>query len=252
MLIEALPAFSDNYIWLLSDQHCNAVVVDPGDATVVIAALSERNLQLSGVLITHHHFDHTGGVQALLEHASVPVIGPEASPFEHINRIVTEGECIPVLDRMFQVIKVPGHTLDHIAYYDAKGGHLFCGDTLFSGGCGRVFEGTFEQMQSSLSKLRELPEDTRVYAAHEYTANNLKFALAVEPDNTQLAARVAEVRQLRAVNTPTLPTTLGVEKATNPFLRWDSPAVIAAANSRRQGASNESIFQVIREWKDSF
>lgn len=252
MLIEALPAFSDNYIWLLSDQHGDAFVVDPGDATVVVSALSERNLKLAGILITHHHFDHTGGVQALLELASVPVIGPEGSPFEHINRIATEGECIPVLDRLFQVIKVPGHTLDHIAFYDPKGGHLFCGDTLFSGGCGRVFEGTFEQMQSSLTKLRELPEETRVYAAHEYTANNLKFARAVEPDNTELAARIEEVTQLRALNTPTLPTILGLEKATNPFLRWDSPAVITAANSRRQGASNESIFQLIREWKDSF
>jgi len=252
-MLEIVPvkAFKDNYIWTLRDGK-RAAVVDPGDARPVIDYLAREKLELVAILATHHHADHVGGIPELLERGRVPVYGPRGEPIESLTRAVGEGDTvtIPELDVSFAVLDIPGHTRAHIAYYGAD--CLFCGDTLFACGCGRVFEGTPEQMYASLEKLRALPDSTKVYCGHEYTLANIGFARSVEPGNEALGAREARDRRLREAGKPTLPTTLGDEKATNPFLRCLEPAVVESANKYlgARAADPVRVFAAIRDWKN--
>lgn len=218
-LLLPIPAFSDNYIWLLAGDG-KAWVVDPGEAAPVLAALHTRKLTLAGILITHHHPDHTGGVKALLKDFPVPVFGPENSPAANlIDNPLKDKESIRIGTWQFSVITIPGHTLDHVAFYCAAEKILFCGDTLFSAGCGRVFEGSYEQMYQSLSKLAALPDDTKVCCAHEYTLSNLRFAVTTEPSNQDIINYQKQCEESRKKSLPTLPSSIGLEKRINPFLR---------------------------------
>lgn len=262
MEIIALRAFSDNYIWALR-QGNDVAVVDPGEAKPVLDYLKQSNGRLCAVLVTHRHADHIGGIAEILQHSEllsrpgIPVYAPRAEQdkITMLTHALSEGDTVsvPELGVDFKVLDVGGHTLGHIAYYAP--GVLFCGDTLFAGGCGRIFEGTPEQMWHSLAKLAALPGDTRVYCAHEYTQSNLRFALVVEPGNAALQARNGEVARLREADQPTVPSTIAVERDTNPFLRWESPEVVAAARKYRQNASlfkPVDVFAAIREWKNEF
>lgn len=247
-----IPAFKDNYIWLLRSGAA-AVVVDPGDAQPVLDVLEHEGLSLSAILITHHHPDHQGGVDALLARHHAEVFGPAAESITGLTQPLQGGETIriaaPALE--FQVLAVPGHTLGHLAYYGA--GCLFCGDTLFGAGCGRLFEGTPAQMAASLARLAALPDETAVYCAHEYTELNLRFALQVEPGNRCLRSRVDEVAVARAKGLPTIPSTIALEKASNPFLRCHEAEVVAAARARTPGAvSAVEVFAALREWRNGF
>lgn len=247
-----IPAFKDNYIWLLR-KGASAVVVDPGDASPVLEVLEREGLTLTSILVTHHHNDHQGGVAELLAHYPAEVFGPATESITGISQPLRGGETINLasLGVGFRVLAVPGHTLGHLAYYGS--GALFCGDTLFCAGCGRLFEGTPLQMHESLSQLMKLPDQTAVYCAHEYTEANLRFALAVEPGNRQLRRRVDEVAVARAKGLATVPSTMELEKATNPFLRCTEPEIVASAQTRVAQAHNEAeVFTVLREWKNSF
>lgn len=253
--VRPVRAFSDNYIWLLEDATGKAVVVDPGQADPVNAALAADELTLSAILVTHHHFDHTGGVASLASTWGCPVYAPENPAIDAVTHRVAAGDSVEVLDCHFEVLAVPGHTLDHIAYFQAGDAPLlFCGDTLFAGGCGRVFEGTFPMMFESLQRLAALPDNTRVYCAHEYTLANLAFAEAVEPGNTDLLARMAHARALREENTPTVPSLLSTERLTNPFLRCSQTGVVQGlSNAGRSGGGRaQDRFAELRKWKDSF
>ena len=255
MNLVALPAFADNYIWMLHDGR-DAVVVDPGDAAPVLAALDSMSLRLVGILVTHHHADHVGGVDALRSRLEGPVYAPaaEVTPEPHVP--VCGGDVVELLARRFTVIDVPGHTAGHIAYLQLDGGDtplLFCGDTLFSGGCGRLFEGTPAQMHDSLSRLASLPGGTQVCCTHEYTLSNLRFAAAVEPRNAELLAHTALCQTERAAGRPTLPSRIALERQINPVLRCAEPTVMEA--SLAQGASGRSgpeVFAALRRWKDNF
>ena len=253
MRIHAVPAFSDNYLWLIEDGG-KAAAVDPGDAQPIEAALAERGLVLTAILATNHHGDHVGGIEALVSHWKCPVFGPAGESIPRITQKLVEGDAIevPGIGAAFSVLDVPGHTAGHIAY--VGDGVAFVGDTLFACGCGRLFEGTPEQMARSLRKLATLPAQTRAYCAHEYTMANIKFAEAVEPGNARLAARKAIDAAKRARGEPTVPTTLGEELATNPFLRCTEPEVIASAerHSGRKLGDAVAVFAEIREWKNTF
>ena len=256
--ITRIPAFSDNYLWLI-DNGVSAIAIDPGDAQPIIAELAAKQLRLDYILTTHHHADHIGGVAELQKRFNVQVIGPDSSHIPQVTRTVTDGEQIELLGLVIDVIAVPGHTLDHMAYFIANpnplnGPQLFCGDTLFAGGCGRLFEGSPAQMRHSLSKLKQLPNETRIHCAHEYTQANLNFALAVEPNNADLIQRITSVNLLRKNHQATVPCELAEELATNPFLRYDKPSVIAAAANRLQQSSlsADEVFATIRQWKDNF
>ena len=255
MNLIALPAFDDNYLWLLHDGQ-QALVVDPGDAAPVRAALERLGLRLASILVTHHHGDHTGGVAALRDATGAAVHGPARERIPEPFTPLAGGDTLRVLGVDFRVIDVPGHTAGHIAYFaaDVDGAPLlFCGDTLFSGGCGRLFEGTPAQMLASLDALAALPPATRVCAAHEYTLGNLRFAQAVEPDNAALARHVAHCESLRAAGLPTLPTTLATELAINPFLRCTAPAVQSAALAHdAPDTAPASVFGALRLWKNTF
>ena len=248
--ISLIPAFKDNYIWLLT-QGNRAFVVDPGDAAPVLARLETDGLRLEGILITHHHADHQGGIAELKARYPVEVFAPAGESITGVTRPLSGGESIDVLGQSVVVMAVPGHTLGHLAYHAT--GALFCGDTLFGAGCGRLFEGTPAQMSASLDSIANLPDDTRIYCAHEYTEANLRFALAVEPENSALQQRVVEVAALRAVGLPSVPSTLAEEKATNPFLRCAEPAVIdAGLQHAAVNRSKTAIFSAIRGWRNNF
>jgi len=254
--VRPVGAFSDNYIWLIDSPRAQGrlVAVDPGDAAPVLAELQRSGASLAAILLTHHHPDHIGGVPELLHHAAVPVIGPDDARIA--QRTLTVGDrdpCdLPDLGLSFEILQVPGHTLSHIAFWGH--GALFCGDTLFSAGCGRMFEGTPTQMSASLTKLRNLPPDTRVFCGHEYTAANLRFALTVDPRNSAALEYQARVERVRAKGDPSLPSTMALELQVNPFLRCDAPAVVAAAEVHAGKSLNgmAEVFGVLRTWKDQF
>ncbi|CAB3787174.1 hydroxyacylglutathione hydrolase [Pararobbsia alpina] len=270
-----VPAFEDNYIWVMTDGH-SAVVVDPGDAAPVESWLREHGVKLIAILLTHHHADHVGGVATLLRTFSgpegIPVYGPAAESIPVVSRALKGGDTIELDEPYgeFAVLDVPGHTRGHIAYVQHAGGdgapHLFCGDTLFASGCGRLFEGTAAQMLASLDSLVALDDDTQVHCAHEYTLSNIRFALACEPANPDLQAWSIRARELRDLGRPTLPTTIGHEKRVNPFLRADQSSVrehvLASASARgANGSSGMSeagsidrlgVFAAMREWKNTF
>jgi len=252
-----LPALADNYIWLLHDGQA-AWVVDPGDAAPVLACLKELALQLQGILLTHHHADHTGGVPALRQATGARVYGPAGEEMPEPLRRVAQGDSIEALGLRFEVLDVPGHTAGHVAYFAsglADGPLLFCGDTLFSGGCGRLFEGTPAQMLTSLDQLAGLPDDTRVCCAHEYTLSNLRFARTVEPGNAELAAYQARCEALRAAGQPTLPSQLALERTINPFLRVREPAVRTAVAAQSGGSDcgdAVTTLAALREWKNRY
>jgi hydroxyacylglutathione hydrolase len=254
MRVVPIPAFEDNYIWAIHDDaHC--VLVDPGDAEPVFEWLTQTRLRPVAVLVTHHHSDHVGGIASLqASFNGLSVYGPESEPIHGLTHRLGHSDIVNLsaLGINLEVIGVPGHTRGHIAYYGA--GMLFCGDTLFSCGCGRLFEGTPEEMFGSLNQLASLPADTRVYCAHEYTLANIRFALAVEPDNADLVAWRIEAQRLRQARLPTLPTTLAHELRTNPFLRCDHAPVIVSAEKHagRPLPRAVSVFATLRNWKNRF
>ena len=260
MNLTPLPAFQDNYLWLLHDGQ-RALVVDPGDAAPVQSYLAAHGLRLEAILVTHHHPDHVGGVDALRDATGARVYGPAHERIPEPLERLSEGDAIEVLGQRFDVLDVPGHTAGHIAYYCASPALadgaplLFCGDTLFSGGCGRLFEGTPAQMYASLAKLAALPGRTRVCCTHEYTLSNLKFATAVEPGNTQLIHYRQQCEQRRSHGEPTLPSTIAVENEINPFLRTRVAAVAQAAHGhdpQANPADPVAVFAALRQWKNEF
>jgi len=232
----------------------DAAVVDPGDAAPVLQRLQQRGLSLKAILVTHHHGDHVGGVEELAQATGARVYGPRAEPIPACDVPLSGGNRIDALGIGLHVLDVPGHTRGHIAYHAPAQHWLFCGDTLFAGGCGRLFEGTAEQMTESLARLASLPAGTRIYCAHEYTVSNLRFALAVEPDNEALRARQQTCIDQRKREEPTVPSTIGEELATNPFLRCDVPAVRRVAEERAAAplATTAQVFAVLRQWKNVF
>lgn len=253
--VTPVRAFADNYIWLIHSPRDprQVVAVDPGDATPVQQALAADDLQLAGLLLTHHHRDHVGGVADLLRAGPVPCFGPagETVPGEPVRLRQGDRADFPSLGLGFEALDVPGHTAGHIAFVGH--GAAFCGDTLFSAGCGRLFEGTAEQMVASLAKFAALPEQTQIYCGHEYTVNNLRFALAVEPDNAQAAAYLDECLARRARNEATVPSDMRRERNVNPFLRCRRDSVKHAAEHRAGRELNPvEVFAVIRQWKDGF
>lgn len=248
-----LSAFEDNYIWVLRRGDAVAVV-DPGDDAPVLDYLTASATRLVAILATHHHADHVGGIADIVSRHPAPVYGPALEAIAGVDHALAAGDhfALANLGIEFEVLGVPGHTRGHLAYY--RRGTLFCGDTLFAAGCGRLFEGTPATMYASLSRIKALPADTRIYCAHEYTQANLRFAAAVEPGNLAIAARVDAVQRLRSQGLPTVPSLLADELATNPFLRWDAPEVAAAAQERlgRPATGAEEVFAAIREWKNRF
>lgn len=257
MKLLPLPAFTDNYIWMLHDGR-QALVVDPGDSAPVLQALQQLDVQLQAILVTHHHTDHVGGVDVLRNATGAEVYGPAREKIPEPLHRLAQGDAVEILGMRFEVIDVPGHTAGHIAYYcaDMNGEPLlFCGDTLFSAGCGRLFEGTPAQMLHSLDKLAALPGNTRVCCTHEYTLSNLKFARAVEPGNAALLHHSAQCEALRAGNQPTLPSRLDLERAINPFLRVRQPAVAQAAQAYDAQANQDdavAVLAALRQWKNEF
>ena len=251
--ISPIPAFQDNYIWMLA-RDGEAIVVDPGDAKPVHAALRDNRLKLTGIVVTHHHGDHVGGVAELADAYRARVWGPAHETIPRRQVALSEGDSIELMEQRFHVIDVPGHTLGHIAFHAPGIGTLLCGDTLFACGCGRLFEGTAAQMFESLSKLARLPDSTSVYCGHEYTLSNIRFARTVEPDNAELARRQLDCEQLRSRGEPTVPSTIAQERATNPFLRCTEPTLRTAAERRVPGAGSDPVatFAAVRAWKDEF
>ncbi|MEW9796524.1 hydroxyacylglutathione hydrolase [Alteromonas sp. CYL-A6] len=254
MTITPVRAFTDNYIWCLHNA-AHAIVVDPGDAEPVLSFCREHGLKLAAILITHHHGDHTGGIRKLVSaFPDIPVIGPRGNHIRGITKSVAQGDTLslPIFKMSFSVLEVPGHTLDHIAFFGH--GVLFCGDTLFSAGCGRLFEGSPEQMVHSLNKLMRLPDDTLVYCTHEYTQANLRFALTVDSDNADLKRYAQWVAEQRDQDAPSLPSTVQKEKAINPFLRYNTEGVAEAVRQHSSDSLHDDIavFAALRRWKDEF
>lgn len=259
MYLIPISAFADNYLWLLHDGK-RALVVDPGDAAPVLQALEQHALQLDSILVTHHHQDHTGGVEALRKACGAKVYGPATEQIPQPFTPLHDGDTVHTLGLDFHILEVPGHTAGHIAFYTPFCNFdgsikplLFCGDTLFSGGCGRLFEGTPAQMLSSLDKLAALPGDTVICCAHEYTLSNLRFARALEPGNADLAAYQARCVRLREEGRPTLPTSIAQELLINPFLRTRQPSVVAAAGRFDPSVHDDNtVFAAVRQWKNQF
>jgi hydroxyacylglutathione hydrolase len=263
MKLVALPAFTDNYIWMIHN-GVDAIVVDPGDATPVIQALKAHGLSLRAILVTHHHMDHVAGLAELKSQRAHElqgrVFGPAIHPFPDVDVPVSEGHCLKALGLDITVWDTPGHTHNHISYLltmpeGDHSGHqlLFCGDTLFSAGCGRIFDGTPQQFSQTLARFAQLPADTVICCTHEYTLSNLAFAQAVEPDNVEIARARLRCEALRSQNLPTLPCMLGNELDINPFLRCHQPTVMAQALA--QGAADASplsVFTQLRQWKNQF
>lgn len=264
--LHPVPAFQDNYLWVArgvgpAGATPAAIAVDPGDAAPVAAHLAATGARLVAILVTHHHADHIGGVAAL-GGGRVPVYGPQHEAQAVVTHPVAAGDRVevPELAAVFEVLEIPGHTLGHIAFVERSPGAetLFCGDTLFSAGCGRLFEGSAEQMTASLARLAELPDSTRVCCGHEYTASNLRFAATVEPGNPAIGAYAARVAALRAAGRPSLPSTLGLERTVNPFLRLGVPEVMdsaareAARWSETPLTGKVAVFAALRRWKDGF
>ncbi|EKD70455.1 MAG: Hydroxyacylglutathione hydrolase [uncultured bacterium] len=253
MEIIPITALKDNYIWAIIDsQKKSALVVDPGEAKPVIDFLKQQQLTLVGILITHHHWDHTNGITELKEKFNIPVIGSAKENVSGVTKSVKEPDMIDLNNKIFYVLDIPGHTLGHIAYYGLNS--IFCGDTLFSAGCGRLFEGTPEQMYMTLQKMAALPDVTKIYCGHEYTQNNLRFSLTVEPSNQDSIERLKFVNELRSQHLPTLPSTLKIEKLTNPFLRCDSSELIENVEkfTKKKLSHPIEVFQWLRKWKDEF
>jgi hydroxyacylglutathione hydrolase len=253
--ITPIPAFQDNYIWLIAVDD-QAWVIDPGDAQPVLEFLATHKLTLAGIIATHHHFDHIGGINMLLSQNRIPVYGNPAK-ISQVSVPVQEGDTLNLNGFKLRVIDVPGNTLDHIAYFGDIPGYgpcLFCGDTLFSAGCGRLFEGTPEIMLSSLGKLAVLPANTKIFCAHEYTLANLAFAKAVMPESADVQTRIDRCQQLRANRQPTLPAILSEELTYNPFLMTSNDQVITAATNQLGHAPDREtdVFAAIRQWKDGF
>lgn len=252
--ISPINAFSDNYIWLIQTNEGNTLV-DPGDSKPIISTIDKLGITIDDILITHHHFDHIGGLESLKPLIKGSVIGPKNNVIDLLDKHVGEGDVIESIGLQFSVFEVPGHTLDHIAFYsETEKEVLFCGDTIFSGGCGRVFEGTFEQMNHSLEKLMNLPSKTEIYCAHEYTLSNLQFALMAEPDNVDLKEYELNSKNKRERNIPTIPTTLGQELQINPFLRVAETSLREAISDKLDHSnitSNAEVFGFLRSWKDS-
>lgn len=252
--IHPIPALKDNYIWIIvNNEEKTALVVDPGEAAPVIHYLNQQQLNLCGILITHHHWDHTNGLKDLLKNYDPPVFASIKSQVAGVTNFIRDKDIVRI-DTFpeYQVMEIPGHTLDHIAYYSTN--TLFCGDTLFSAGCGRIFEGTAEQMYFSLQKIVALPSETKIYCGHEYTLNNLNFAKTVEPNNQQILKRIQAVENLFKNNLPSLPTILYDELEINPFFRCHSLEVIKAVQHRvgRRLECAAAVFSELRKWKDTF
>lgn len=255
LTILPIPVLQDNYVWAIIDKNQSiALIIDPGEAIPVSVFLKQQQLKLVGILITHHHWDHTNGIEALKKEYDTPVFGPANETIPGMTMPLQEEETVSIqgFPLSFKVISIPGHTLGHIAYYFP--GMLFCGDTLFASGCGRIFEGTPAQMYESLQEIAALPHDTKIYCAHEYTLNNLRFAKLVEPNNPAIMERIKEVTDLRQQGLPSLPSTLHAEKETNPFLRCRLPQVIASVeNYAGEPLKDElDVFTRLRQWKDNF
>ncbi|PSJ18237.1 hydroxyacylglutathione hydrolase [Nitrosomonas supralitoralis] len=254
--IHPANAFRDNYIWIIHNQNY-AVVIDPGIATPVIEYLQLKKLQLCAILITHHHNDHTGGIVELIKLSDIPVYGPGNESIATISNPVQQNDIVSLqeISLNLTVLDTPGHTRGHIAYYGSNPWNMiFCGDTLFSCGCGRIFEGSAAQLYQSLQKISQLPEDTLIYCAHEYTLGNIQFARTVDPENRKLNEFAITAQELRHKNTPTIPATLALEKAINPFLRCDHQQIINSAQnySGKPMQNPENVFAVLREWKNKF
>lgn len=255
-LIDAIPAFTDNYIWMIRDGGDAAVIVDPGDATPVLARLRAEGRRLTAILITHHHRDHTAGIADLVAHFGCPVYGPASESIPGLTHPLQAGDSVDIAEPSLclRVLAVPGHTAGHIAYIENADGFALVGDTLFAGGCGRLFEGTPAQMLASLEQLAALPPTTLIYCSHEYTLNNLRFAAAVEPDNLAVRQRLQKVQALRSENRITLPSSIGEEITTNPFLRCrlQSVALSAMHQTERTLSDPVEVFAAVRRWKDGF
>ncbi len=249
--IHTIPAFEDNYIWLIQFDGCRTAVVDPGQAAPVERYLERQGLTLDAILITHKCWDHVGGIDALQQRHAVPVYGPAQEPIPHCSHPLAEGQRLHLGEVSLQVLEVPGHTSGHIAYYG--NGLLFCGDTLFGGGCGRLHDGTMEQLYHSLCRLKTLPPATRNYCAHEYTVANLHFALLVEPDNPATRERLQEAQAARSRGLPTLPSNLQQELESNPFLRCHTPQVVESVEKQAKTSLNSEfeVFRALRLWKNS-
>ena len=250
--VEPIKAYTDNYIWLVSTNE-GSIVVDPGESKEILNLIDSNKIDLKGVLITHHHYDHTNGLLDLTNKMNLEVYGPKK--IEGINNIVKESDKFSLIGIDFEVIEIPGHTLDHLAFYSSNNKEpiLFCGDTLFAGGCGRVFEGTFEQMFKSLKKISNYPKETKIFCGHEYTISNLKFALKVDEDNKQLADEYISVKKLISSNIPSLPTDLNKELKVNPFLRCNEINIKNKVIDKFDIIDDElEIFTALRKWKDNF
>ena len=251
--VEPIKAFTDNYIWLVSTNE-GSIVIDPGESENIQKLIDNKTIDLKGILITHHHYDHTNGLSELVKKNELEVYGP-VNNIDGINHRLNDKDKISIIGIDFDVISIPGHTLDHIGFYSANASNpiLFCGDTLFAGGCGRIFEGTYEQMFNALKKITKLPTNTNIYCGHEYTLSNLKFALEADDNNKELIEEFKKVENKINSNIPSLPTTLDKELKVNPFLRCDNINIQNKIIKKFNVSNNElEVFTALRKWKDNF